>query len=1410
MVENCQKCYPVEGEQNASSLKSLLPYIPHNLIMEGALSECCFFDSKIKLLKGVIVFIDMVGFTTLVSSISENGTSGYEKIQILLTDYYNLLIGAINSYGGTTYQFAGDSIIACFPQERIDPVDLIVKGAISAMAQISEGMSHFRNLEIFDQNYSINCKIGMSYGDYTLLLIGTRDNWMTPTIVGDPVNQAIEAINNIAPGETAVSKEMTQLLPDDLKIEISENKNTIEPKSYFPPEYGTSYNYDLLKNARNLFGRLSVLIKPALREKLIFDNKNFFAEHREVTCLMLHFTGINYKGDIQNATSNLDSFYQSIQNETSRFGGVLLQVDLSDKGNVFFVLFGAFQAQEKKELLAIELALSIMETRKRFNFITAIDIGIATGNAYCGNVGAEFRKDYTVIGPVINYASRLMTYSHDSGIYIDSYTESKVVHNFVKDKIKPVYLKGFDKPQSIYKIITKIKRYRGRKIKYKYAMYGRDEELNLLRKALQDSIEEKGNIICLTGEAGIGKTRLIESILDELRNYGSEPSIGHCYQYEQTTFLYPWIELLQYFFQIFNYQDKSIRYDNIKLQYTATFGSRYSEWIPYISNLLGVNVEIPETIRTIEPQERDKQLFSIILQLLQNSAKQTPLVLVLEDINWCDQKSIEFIKFVSSKISNDRILLILTSREDQQLCTDMTDSNIRYISLKPLDQDNSLKLLHEALPLINNNRSLDTNIVNKSAGNPLFIESIAYSLIEYKKVIPHTSGKYKLIENEIALSIPPTIHELMLSRIDGLTQQEQMLLKCASVIGQTFTKEQLKVLLPREISDDEMIYILNKMVSNNILVQIYDTPPTWLFKNLTLREIIYGTLLHSTKRELHFITALNLEKDYPANTAITPEVLSHHFMYGFDHEKALYYALISAEKCSENYALTEAVTFYQRAQRLALYLNNQKIDKQIATIKLKLADSLRKLGRFPEAELLLVDLEKSGISSIPVEDIYIGLGYIYQETGEPEKAEKYLEQALNIHHKNLSRSIIIILNAIWTFLFHLIITKMNINAPEIKIEKKNQYSRQANILSILNKIYILQHPKKLALSALSLYITGQKIWDKHYITLAIADLTVVFFNIRQFWLTRKCYNFIFPIIDKTANQKTKATLLSRVGFYNLFHYNLNESISAFNMAIDIFNKTGEQWELLSSFGGLGQAYFLSSKYNLAESCYISLGDEAVIKRSPTHLAWMYSQVAICRFLTGKIDFEIAREMLLISIDISKERLDYMNLCRSYGILTWISMNNTSVDEVAELALTSWEYAKKYRIFFPHVKLALLESIQGCIYALTHESTVSKKKLIKCIEWSLSKLKDDIKYFKQIEGIYLVCSAEYLHYKGKHIQAKSFYTSGIEILKNGYDKWRLARAYQIGARLFPEEKEKLENLSDNIISEYNLVSLAKKK
>jgi class 3 adenylate cyclase len=379
---------------------------------------------------------------------------------------------------------------------------------------------------------------------------------------------------------------------------------------------------------------------------------SFLTELRPAVPLFVNFSGIDYDEDDQ-AEDKLNAFIAHAQHVITKYDGTLLQLVIGDKGSYIYAVFGAFIAHEDDARRAIYTALELKQIPMQLTYIESLQVGISLGTLRVGTYGNTTRQTYAALGDDVNLAARLMTSAQPNEILITGRVQVDIADAFTLEPREPILMKGKGEPQSVF-AVTGISHHRATRLPepaYRLPMVGRQGELNLIDERLKLALQGKGQVIGITAEAGMGKSRLIAEIIRLARKRGFIGYGGACQSSGTKTPYLVWQPIWQAFFDLDPEmpQRKQIRLLEGDL---ADRVPERVESLPLLALVLALPLPDNEFTSALDPKDRKSALEILLEDCLKSAVRETPLLIVLEDLHWIDPLSYDLLEMLARVSEN--------------------------------------------------------------------------------------------------------------------------------------------------------------------------------------------------------------------------------------------------------------------------------------------------------------------------------------------------------------------------------------------------------------------------------------------------------------------------------------------------------------------------------------------------------------------------------------------------------------------------------------------------------------------------------------------------------------------------------------------------------------------------------------
>jgi class 3 adenylate cyclase/tetratricopeptide (TPR) repeat protein len=637
----------------------------------------------------------------------------------------------------------------------------------------------------------------------------------------------------------------------------------------------------------------------------------------------------------------------------SRIGGKII-------GSIFTAFFGLpaaiEDAPEKAVNAAIEMRDKLYQLRQERDPRPSFDIhiGIDTGEVIA-EFGADENKDIlNVTGDAVIMASRLKGLAADGEIYTGLLTRGYTSNEFEYKQLDSITLEGRTKPVPVFKFLSPKKKI-NRMIDSD--MVGRDKYLDKLKLHVLKVINGEGSIVSVIGEAGIGKSRL----MDELKKTGDLKKVtlleGRALSIGRNLSYFPIIDILKNWAKITDDDSETKSLSKLELTIAGIHPGGVGEVFPFVATLMGMKLtgKYADRVKGIEGEAMEKLILKSMRELMIKIAEHRPFVCIIHDIHWADLSSIELLESLFRLAEKHPILFIIELRPNYKETGERVLETIRErynrfyseIKLEPLDEKECEILIQNLVKVSGIPTSIITVITNRAEGNPFFIEEVIRSFID-DGVIKIEDGEFKLTEKIDAVVIPETIQDVLMSRIDRLDQTTRTLLKEASVIGRYFFYKILtEVAKTIEHIDDKLELLKGVQV---LLERKRLGESEYLFKHALAREVTYESILMKKRKELHLKVAETIESVFSEQLHEFYGMLALHYNRGENPDKAEEYLIKAGQEALKAAASREALNYYQDALKLYLRKSGHAADPdKIAMLEKNIGLAFFNKGHMVEA-----------------------------------------------------------------------------------------------------------------------------------------------------------------------------------------------------------------------------------------------------------------------------------------------------------------------------------------------------------------------------------------------------------------------------------------------------------------------------
>ncbi|MGZ6201502.1 MAG: AAA family ATPase [Thermodesulfobacteriota bacterium] len=640
-------------------------------------------------------------------------------------------------------------------------------------------------------------------------------------------------------------------------------------------------------------------------------------ERKQVTVLfsdLSGYTAMSERLDPEEVKEIMSQVFGEITSIVNKYEGSIQKFI----GDAVVAFFGVPKAHEDDPVRSIRAAREIhslveaMSPRvePRVGRSLSMHSGINTGLVVTGQVDQDGGTT-GVLGDTINLASRLSGLAKAGDILVGLVTYQLAEGHFIFERLEPAQVKGKAEPVQLYRLVsTKEKPLTlHRTFGLRADLIGRKAELAQLQEAVQRLRQGKGGIFSICGDAGTGKTRLLEEFRAALDLNEIQWREGHAYGYSQNIPYFPLIDLLNRTWQIEEGDSPEKVRGKIESGIENLVGKK-QDALPFIGSLYSLSY--PE-IEGVSPEFWRSGLIKAVQAILSALTQSGPTVICLEDIHWADPSSLDLLRSILSEFSHPA-LFICAYRLPFSLFTSHQLSAIgksyQEIRLQDLSASDSQDMMESLLKSKAIPQELRKFIQEKVEGNPFYLEEVINSLIE-SDILIRDNGSWRLSRPIGESDISPTVQGVISARLDRLEKEMKRILQEASVIGRAFLYEILTKITELKGRLDHHLHRLEQFD----LIRIRSLQPEleYVFKHALTQEVVYSGLLKKERQAVHERIALVMEQLFRNRLSEFYETLAFHFKRGQSLHKAVDYLMKSGEKSLKRYAVEESHQYYQEA-----------------------------------------------------------------------------------------------------------------------------------------------------------------------------------------------------------------------------------------------------------------------------------------------------------------------------------------------------------------------------------------------------------------------------------------------------------------------------------------------------------------
>jgi class 3 adenylate cyclase/tetratricopeptide (TPR) repeat protein len=1200
------RAWPGEGNK-PSPLSGYVPALASRRLV-GRQEPLC--EPEGEQLAAAVLFADISGFTALTERLAGTGPSGVEELTELLNGCFGDLVQLVADHGGDVVKFAGDALLGLWPADEDLP-------ALTAQAA-SCGLTMQRILHASElaAGTRLSIRIGIGAGQVSAAHLGGELGRWEFVVGGPAVTQTCAAEQLARPGDVVLSPEALDHVRDRCAGER------------VPVGSGPGYALRVTAVQSSAAAPLSSVprrqvadavlggyVPAAILARLVAGQSAWLSELRHVCVLFLRLPELDdiTPGRLRQASG----LVRAVQATLYEYEGSLNKLGVDDKGTTVVAAFGLPPvAHEDDAVRAVRAALGIRAQLHQRGVRHAI--GIATGRAFCGSVGSNLRREYTMIGGVVNLAARLMQTAFDD-VVCDAATRQAAQAKLAFEELPARRMKGMAEPVAVFRPGGQRRaRVPGR------SLVGRANERGLLSEGLTVLRHGRGGTILLEGEAGIGKSRLLEDMVAQAAGQAVRTLVGAADVIRTTTPYHAWRGVFESLFDLTDVGEPEVR------------RARVLEWLrgrpdlqrlaPLLGDVLPLDLPQDELIGQLQGQVRADNTRRLLVGALRAASEQQPLLIVVEDAHWCDSASWALAWLVSQQIP--RALLVLALRPLAQPIPDEYERlrqahGSQQLHLDPLPAQEIAALVRQRLGVTSVPQPIADLIGEHADGNPFFSEELANTLRD-SGIITVTNGTCRITPGADlqALSLPDTVQGVVLARIDRLVPPQQLTLKVASVIGRSFAYRLLHDIHPIATDRPSLPGQLEGLQQRSlVLLEAPEPELAWMFKHVITRDVAYELMVRAQRQALHRAIAEWYEQHHQGELPRLYSLLAYHWSRTDAAAKAANFQGLAGEGALAGGAYREAI------QSLTAALERDPPPPQEDSAKLRFRRA-RWERQLAEAHLGLGD---TGQGRVHLSQALELLGAPLPATPGQLAGRVLRQLTLQAYHRAFPTRAV----------------GRGRRPPEECLEASRAYIRLTEVYWFANDVPALVHAGIRALNLAERAGPSPEL-ARAYAIICLAAGSIPLHPIAQVYARRA---------EQTARRAGQLWPLAYVRFitsvYNIGAARWEEVHEALEEAESLFERLGDRRLLGDTWSVQGLLALYRGQFGPAGAAFAKLDERGARNENVQHQVWACIGWAECQLRAGRTG-EAAR-LLETALTLLTEQPDQAEQVRAYGLLAVVRL-----------------------------------------------------------------------------------------------------------------------------------------------------------
>jgi len=749
-------------------------------------------------------------------------------------------------------------------------------------------------------------------------------------------------------------------------------------------------------------------LPEGLAEKILSQKNKIEGERKHVTvmfCDLEGFTGVSEKLGLEGSYTIMNRIYEILIHKVHEYEGTVNEMT----GDGIMALFGAPIALEDAPQRAIRSAYAIHREIARFSETIKLEkqsmpplkmrIGIHSGPVVVGALGNDLRMEFKAVGNTVNLASRMEGLAEPGSTYVSKDTFLLTDGIFRFEALGEYAIKGKMDPVQVFRVIgpsTQRTRFDVSAERGLTPFLGRETEREILLDGFERAKRGRGYAFSIISDAGIGKSRLLYEVRKTVANEDATFIEGKCLSFSRGIAYHPIIDMVKQNFDIVEGNGDFEIKEKLK-KGLRILGVDEATTLPYLLELLNV-AESGVNPVSMSPEARKYRIIKAINRIVIKLSQIRPLTIAIEDLHWIDKSTEDAIKVLLESISGEKIFLIFTYRP-AYIPAWATKAYHSQVNLNRLSNRESLTMVTHLLGTVDIDAELEELILEKTEGVPFYIEEFIKSLKDLK-IVERKNNTYHLAKDLQKVTIPSTIQDVIMARVDSLPEGAKEVLQIGSVIEREFNYGLINKVC--ELPEQELLSQLSILKDAEIIFERSIYPDSiYTFKHALIQEVVYDLIMSYRKKALHNKIGQAIEQLYNDNLHEYYGAMADHFINGENYKNGAKYSRLADRKAEKAASFVDAIEYAKkRIICLERLPQTDDIQKEIIDARTLLGLYFVQMGYHTEAKesvLPIIDVAIMHDYKRRLSQIYTILGtYNYLVEENFPEAINNLEGALKI------------------------------------------------------------------------------------------------------------------------------------------------------------------------------------------------------------------------------------------------------------------------------------------------------------------------------------------------------------------------------------------------------------------------------